>query len=266
VSDAAQSSFGQVLRRRRLHRGLSQLALAVEAGVSPRHLSFMENGRARPSREMVVRLADRLGLPLRERNGMLLAAGFAPAYAQRDLQARELSAVRTAALRVLKTHEPFPAIALDGRRDVVASNRAAQRLLSELPAAIVGPPLNIYRALLHPLGMASRIVDFARYARHLCARLRREVEISGDAELARLSAEVEAYANVASDPPRAADDDDPALVLRVRHGDAQLAFVTTIATFGSPFDITVAELVIESLFPADEATDAALRTWADAPA
>jgi transcriptional regulator with XRE-family HTH domain len=260
------TTFGIQLRRRRHSLGLSQLQLAADAGVSPRHLSFIETGRARPSRQMVLRLAERLRVPLRDRNQLLLAAGFAPAYQRRDLHAPELGAVHNAAVLVLRSHEPFPAVALDRRRDIVMANQAAARLRQEMAPALRGAPLNIYRLLLHPDGLARRIVGFRAYAQHLLARLRDDAETTNDPDLGALLSEVTSYAGVdaaAGEPSDAADG--AALTLRLRDGAAaggQLAFVTTVATFGTPLDLTVSELVIESLVPADAATAARLRALA----
>lgn len=253
-------SFGERLKSRRQRLGVSQLQLAVDAGVSPRHLSFIETGRSRPSREMVLRLADQLRLPLRDQNALLLAAGFAPAFAHADLEAPELGAVRRAAALVLANHEPFPAVAIDRRRNVVMSNAAAQALLGDLPPEVREPTLNIYRLMLHPLGLARRIVNFAEYAPHLLARLQRDADTHGDDDLHALLTEVRAYPALRS-AARADSTEGAALTLRVRDDDGgELAFITMIATFGTPFDVTVAELVIESLFPADARTAARFRT------
>jgi transcriptional regulator with XRE-family HTH domain len=231
---------------------MSQLELAVESGVSSRHLSCLETGKAMPSREMVLRLAGELRVPLRDQNALLLAAGFAPVFAERPLEGEGLSSIRAAATRLLERHEPLPAVALDRRRDVVLANRAATAMTSGAAPEVIGPPLNIYRLLLHPGGLRPRIVGFEHYAPQLLRRLSREAQGTGDPLLKALFDEVSAYAGV---PPISDEQpDDPALTLRLRHGDEVLAFVTTVATFGSPFDITVAELVIESLVPADDAT------------
>jgi transcriptional regulator with XRE-family HTH domain len=252
-------SFGERLKSRRQRLGVSQLQLAVDAGVSPRHLSFIETGRSRPSREMVLRLAERLRLPLRDQNTLLLAAGFAPAFAQADLEAPELGAVRRAAALVLANHEPFPAIAIDRRRNVVMSNAGAKALLGELPREVREPAINIYRLLLHPQGLARRIVNFAEYAPHLVARLQRDADTYGDEDLLALLAEVQGYPALRA-IARAEPTEGAALTLRLRDDDGgELAFLTMIATFGTPFDVTVAELVVESLFPADARTAAHFR-------
>jgi transcriptional regulator with XRE-family HTH domain len=248
-----------LLKGWRRARGVSQLQLAVDAGVSPRHLSFIETGRARPSSEMVLRLARRLQVPLREQNLLLLAAGHAPAHAHRALEEPQLQAVGAAARRFLDHHEPFPAVALDRLRNVVLQNRAAGRLAAHAAPALLRPPVNLFRLLLHPDGLSSRIEAFPAYARHLLARLGQDAERTGDAALHALLAELERYPGVEPSRSPPAMLDDSALVLRVRTEGGTLAFLTTLATFGTPFDVTVSELVLEALYPADEATAARLR-------
>lgn len=261
--DHGPTGFGERLKGWRQHAGVSQLQLAVEARVSPRHLSFIETGRARPSREMVLRLSAQLGVPLREQNVLLLAAGFAPAHGEAELVAPEMSAIRAAAQRVLANHEPFPAVALDRRRDIVMGNRAAELLGRGAAPALRRAPVNVYRLVLHPEGLASRIVDFGNYSRHLVARLARDAAVSGDAMLHALLAEVSAYPGVRATGDLTSSGANGALTLRLRDDDgAELAFLTTLATFGTPFDVTVSELVIESLFPADDRTEARLRALA----
>ncbi len=257
MQTSAHTPFGDQLKRWRRELGLSQLQLAVDTGVSPRHLSFIETGRAQPSREMVLRLAAQLRLSLRAQNALLLAAGFAPAFVERGLDAPELDGVRRAARLVLESHEPFPAIALDRGRNVVMGNRAAALLCQGVAPSLLAPPSNIYRLILHPQGLARRIVDFPSYGRHLLTRLRRDVEVLGDPALEALLTEVEGYPGL--DAPCASAPSDGALVLRLQDQAGELRFFTTIATFGTPFDVTVSELAIESLFPADEATAQRLR-------
>jgi len=252
--------FGKKLKRWRQELGLSQLQLAVDTGVSPRHLSFIETGRSLPSREMVLRLATQLRLSLRAQNALLLSAGFAPAFEEQHLDAPALEAVRGAARLVLESHEPFPAIALDRARNVIMGNRAAQILCQGVSPSLLMPPINIFRLILHPDGLQRRIVDFPTYRRHLVMRLRRDVELSGDERLEALLAEVEAYPVVGLVADEAVPDG--ALVLRIRDEAGELRFFTTIATFGTPFDVTVSELSIESLFPADPATADRLRALA----
>jgi transcriptional regulator with XRE-family HTH domain len=248
----AAVAFGRELRRWRRSVGLSQLRLAVEAGVSARHLSFIETGRAQPSRELVLRLAAQLRLPAGEQSALLLAAGFAPLSAARPLDAPDVNAVRAAAAVVLAGHEPYPAIALDRRLNVVMANRAAPVLLGEVAPALRGPPLNIARVLLHPEGLAPRIVNFAAYAAHLVARLRRDAEALGDPALFALLAEVAAYPGV--DACARAPAAEVALSLRLRDDGGELAFIPTLAGLGAPFEIATTALVVEALLPANDRT------------
>jgi transcriptional regulator with XRE-family HTH domain len=253
------SSFGEQLRTRRQQLGLSQLQLALDAGISARHLCFIETGRAQASREMVLHLAGHLKLQLREQNLWLLGAGFAPAFEQRGLDAPDLSFVREAAARILANHDPFPAVVLDGGRNIVMGNQGAQRLNASVAPWLLEAPVNIYRLLLHRDGLSRRIVDFEEYSRCLLARLERDVEVTGDPELQKLLTELNAYPGIGrgAGPPSHAK---VALSLRITDRGRELAFLTTIATFGTPVDVTVSELVIESLFPADASTAKAWRT------
>jgi transcriptional regulator with XRE-family HTH domain len=251
--------LGLLLRDWRRRRRMSQLDLALEAGVSARHLSFLETGRSKPSRGMVLRLAEELEVPLRERNRMLLAAGYAPAYEERPLEAPELEPVRRAVAQVLTGHEPFPAAVIDRWWNLVASNRPLNLFLEGVSPALLGPPANVLKLSLHPEGLAPRIANLAEWRAHLLERLRREIAATGDARLAVLLDEVSAYpvpdAQAAPDlPSRGAI----AVPLRIRAGDRELAFISTIATFGTAIDVTVAELSIEGFFPANAATAAAL--------
>lgn len=254
--------FGPKLRRWRQARSLSQLELAVTAGVSPRHLSFIETGRSTPSREMVLLLAHQLRLSLREQNGLLLSAGFAPVYEERAIDSPDMAAVKDAVTMVLKAHEPFPAIAVDRRWNVVQSNCGAPLLAAGAAPELLETPVNVYRLSLHPKGMRPRVRNFDAYALHLVARLRHDVMTSGDPELSSLLEEVERYPGVRALAGARVERGAVALPLRLATELGELSFITTIATFGTPFDITVAELAIESFFPADEATARAVRNAA----
>jgi transcriptional regulator with XRE-family HTH domain len=254
-----ERAFGPRLRYWRQSRSLSQLQLAVGAGVSPRHLSFIETGRSTPSREMVLLLAAELRLTLREQNALLLAAGFAPVYAERPLEAADLAAVRQAVEMVLRAHEPFPAIAIDRRWNIVQSNGGAPLLAAGAAPELLTPPLNVYRLSLHPHGMRPRVRNFEAYALHLVARLRHDAVTSGDAELRALLREVESYPDIREIAGSRVEPGAVALPLELSTALGDLSFITTIATFGTPFDITVAELAIESFFPADESTARAVR-------
>lgn len=260
----SEVSFGQRLRRWRRARGLSQLQLALQLKVSPRHVSFLETGRSYPSRGMALRLAAHLGMPLREQNALLMAAGLAPAFDRRALSSPELAAVRAAASRILAASEPSPAVLLDRRRDVLLANQAAQLLCVGVDPVVLGPPLNVLRLLLHPGGLSGRIVGFRQYAGALLERHRRDAMLSGDPDLAELIAELEGYPGVG--PLTGPPPGDVALTLRLRDPAGELAFFSTIATIGTPLDVTVSELVVETLFPADDATAAYLRARASGAA
>jgi transcriptional regulator with XRE-family HTH domain len=249
------------LRGWRQRRHLSQLDLASTAGVSARHISFIETGRSRPSREMVLHLAEHLDVPLRERNALLLAGGFAPSYRETDLDAPEMRAVREAIDRVLRGHEPYPAAVVDRRWNLVAANQGIQAFVAGLPAELRGPPLNVLRASLHPDGLAPLIVNFGEWSEHLLDRLRRQVLLTGDEELRELEEELRSYPGVPARPSHGGVEGvgDIAVTLRLRTDNGELRLISTIATFGTAVDITAAELAIEAFFPADAETAAALQ-------
>ena len=254
---------GELLREWRERRRRSQLDLALDADVSTRHLSFVETGRSTPSREMVLRLAEQLELPLRERNRLLLAAGYAPVYSESALDAGELAAVRAALRQVLTGHEPYPAIVVDRAWNLVDANRSVGLFTAGLPPELLAPPTNVLRASLHPEGLAARIVNFGEWRAHLLGRLRRQVAITADPALAALHDELRAYPCNQSEPEvELPGPGDVVVPLRIRHGDGELAFFSMVAAFGTPLDITVSELAIESFFPANTETAAALRALA----
>lgn len=263
------TSFGDHLRSWRLQRHLSQLELAEEAGVSTRHVSFMETGRTNPSREMVLRLCERLAVPLRERNALLVAAGYAPMYRERALTDPALAAARQAVELVLKGHEPFPAIALDRCWNVVATNRAAQMLLaSHVDAALLAPPINVFRLSLHPQGLAPRIANLAQWRAHLFERLRQQIQATADPALIALKAELEELVAAGAHPATTPQQQSLSLsgemlgvvmpfCFESRHG--MLSLISTTTIFGTPVDVTLQELAVESFFPADEFTAQVLR-------
>ena len=254
-------TVGTLLRDWRQRRRLSQLDLANEAAVSARHLSFVETGRSRPSPELVMHLAEHLDVPLRERNALLLAAGYAPRYAQTPLDAAEMAPVRDALEVILAGHQPFPAIVVDRHWNLVTANDAAMTLLTDgIAPDLLEPPVNVLRVSLHPDGMAPRIVNFGPWAAHLVDRMRREAEATGDPVLGELHAELCGYPGVAGSASahETVGELFMPLVLRMPDG-SELSFFSTVATFGTARDVTVEELSIESFFPADEATAAALR-------
>jgi len=251
---------GELLRDWRQRRRMSQLDLSVEAEVSTRHLSFVETGRSRPSRELVLHLAEHLDVPLRERNLLLHAGGYAPVFSERPLDAADLAPVRTALDTILAGHEPFPAIVVDRHHQLVTANRTATHLFtSRLPASFLEPPVNVLRATLHPDGLARDIVNLAELSGHLLAQLDREIAASADPGLQALADELRTYPGVVDlgrQPPAA----QLFVPFALRSDSGDLRFFSTIATFGTALDVTVAELSIESFFPADEATAAALRS------
>ena len=251
------STVGPLLRDWRRRRRLSQLDLALEAGVSARHLSFLETGRSRPSREMVLHLAEQLDVPLRDRNQLLLAAGFAPAYGERRIDAPEMAPVREALDRVLAGHEPYPAVVVDRWWNLVAGNRSVGLFTAVAAPHLLEPPANVLRISLRPEGLAPYILNLAEWRAHLLERLQRQVALTADERLEALHRELSGYPAPPADEPF--EIDEIAVPLRVRIDEQELAFFSTVATFGTAVDITVAELSIEAFFPADPQTAAALR-------
>ena len=261
----AADPFGAHLRHWRQHRRLSQLDLAHEAQVSTRHLSYVETGRAEPSREMVLRLAERLDVPLRERNALLVAAGFAPMYRQRSLDDPAMASARRAVDLVLKGHEPFPALAVDRHWNLVAHNALVPMLMAGAAPELVKAPINVLRLSLHPEGLASRIANLAQWRAHLLERLQQQIAATGDTVLQALHDELEAYASpqVSHDTP-AADTELSGVVVpfQLATPNGVLSFISTTTIFGTPVDVTLQELAVESFFPADAQTAAALAALA----
>jgi transcriptional regulator with XRE-family HTH domain len=246
---------GELLRAWRERRRLSQLDLSIQADISTRHLSFVETGRSTPSREMVLRLADQLEVPLRERNRLLLAAGYAPLYPETALGAPRLSVVRQALRQVLAGHEPYPAAVVDRGWNLVDANSSSAMLTEGIAPELLAPPMNVLRASLHPDGLARRIANLGEWRAHLLARLRRQIAHTGDGDLAELYEELRAYPCDQPEPEvELPGPGDVAVPLRLRHRGRELAFFSTTAVFGTPLDVTVAELAIESFFPADAGT------------
>lgn len=253
---------GVLLRRWRVRRRLSQLELSNRAEVSTRHLSFVETGRATPSREMILLLAEELEVPLRERNPLLLAAGFAPSYPESVWDASQLAPVRAAVRQVLNGHEPYPALAVDRRWNLVDGNRAIGLLTRDVAPELLAPPVNVLRVALHPDGMARRIANLGQWRAHLLSRLRRIIELTADPDLAELYEELLRYPGADPEPEvEVPGPGDLVMPLRIRHQDRDLAFLSTTTVFGTPLDITVAELAIESFLPADKATASALQAY-----
>jgi transcriptional regulator with XRE-family HTH domain len=260
--------IGELLRDWRQRRRLSQLDLALEAEISTRHLSFVETGRARPSRDMVLHLAERLEVPLRERNHLLVAAGFAPAFRERPLDDPAMTAARRAVEQVLAAHGPFPALAVDRHWNLVAANAAVQALLGGVAPALLVPPVNVLRLSLHPQGLAPAIVNLGEWRTHILVRLRRQAEAAADPALVRLLQEL-ATLPTPDEPAARPGEHEPGGVivpLRLRSPAGLLELIGTTTVFGSALDITLAELTLETFFPADAATAAALRRLAGEPA
>ncbi|UGY15885.1 helix-turn-helix domain-containing protein [Bradyrhizobium septentrionale] len=253
--------IGEHLREWRQRRHLSQLDLAVDAEISARHLSFVETGRSAPSRDMVLKLAERLDVPLRERNVLLVAAGFAPAFQQRPLDDPALKSAREAINLVLKAHEPHPALAYDRHYNLVSANRMVAPLLEGVPQRLLGQPFNILRLAFHPEGLAPRTVNLPEWAAHLLERLHRQCEATADPELLKLYQDLKSYPIPARSAP-IAPDNNVALPFKLRLNGEILSFISTTMVFGTPVDITLQELALETFFPADELTAERMRQMA----
>ncbi len=256
---------GNLLREWRQRRRMSQLDLALEAEISARHLSFIETGRSQPSREMVLNLTERLDVPLRERNVLLVAAGYAPVFPEKTLDDPALAAARRAVDMVLAGHEPFPALAVDRHWTLIASNAAVPSLLTGADPSLLRPPINVLRLSLHPDGLAPRIANLVEWRAHLLARLRRQIEISADKVLVELLDELAALPAPLSKRPIALSDHEFAGVVvpfRLVTDGGILSFISTTMVFGTPVDITLSELALEAFFPADAATAEALQRLA----
>lgn len=248
---------GELLREWRRRRELSQLDLAIQAEVSARHVSFVETGRTIPSRSMLIHLAEHLGVPLRDRNRLLVAAGHAPFYRERPLDDPDLAEARKALEQVLRGHEPYPALAVDNRWNLLLANSAIEVFLDGVDPALLEPPVNMMRLGLHPGGFARRLRNLAQVRGFLLPRLARQVARTGDAELSALLEEVRGYGGAAS--PEASEPVDIVLPIRIGHRGRELRFFNTITTFGAAFDVTLEEIAVEAYFPADAETARHLR-------
>ena len=257
--------IGALLREWRQRRRLSQLDLALDADISTRHLSYMGN-RAAPRRAaaMVLHLAEQLEVPLRERNTLLAAAGYAPIYRERTLDDPALQAAREAVDLVLRAHEPYPALAVDRHWNMLSHNRPVLALMEGIAPELLVPPLNVLRLSLHPQGLASKIVNLAAWRTHLFERLRHQIAVSADPVLAALLEELQSYPAPPDDEPyEAIAHNAVALPLQLRTAMGVLSFISTITVFGTPVDITLSELALETFFPADAFTAQALRHLSD---
>jgi transcriptional regulator with XRE-family HTH domain len=255
---------GELLRTWRNRRHRSQLALSHEVGVSTRHLSFVETGRSKPSPELVLALAEHLDVPLRGRNELLLAAGYAPRFSERPLDDPAMDQIRSSLQRMLDAHDPYPGVVVDLQWNVVQANQAALVLTQGLPSELLGPPLNVFRVCLHPEGMASRTTNFDEWATYLLGQLRRTLLLTADPAVEALLDEVSGYPGLPDVDPRGAgvtDEPDVLVPFRFLGADGvELSLFTTLTSFGTPRDITIDELAVELFFPADDATERALRS------
>jgi transcriptional regulator with XRE-family HTH domain len=256
--------FGEYLRQWRQHRRLSQLDLAHEAEISTRHLSFVETGRSLPSREMVLRLAERLDVPLRERNALLVAAGYAPMYRERSLNDPALAAARDAVDLILKSHEPYPALAVDRHWNLVTANSMLPHLLAGADPALLQGQVNVLRLSLHPQGLAPKIVNLAQWRGHLFERLRQQIHATGDPTLTALLEELRGYPETNGADQLRIEGEHLGVVMpfRFRSSFGVLSFISTTTIFGTPVDVTLQELALETFFPADPFTGEVLRKLA----
>ncbi|GGP52835.1 helix-turn-helix domain-containing protein [Streptomyces calvus] len=262
---SATDGVGPLLRAWREQRRVSQLELALRADSSARHISFIETGRARPSEEMVLRLAEHLDVPVRERNALLLAAGYAPRYPHTPLDDPALDALRDGIERLIGGFEPYPALVVDAMYDVVAANRGVMMLFDGVPESLLEPPLNAVRLTLHPQGLAPRIRNLREWRGHLLEQMERQIALRRSEPLRALYEEVAAFPVPDTGEGRVTEPDTPvayfALPMVIEHEGRRLSFVSSISTFNTPMDVTVAELAVETLLPADPATAKYLHSW-----
>ena len=251
----ATPPVGQLLREWRERRRISQLDLSIQADISARHLSFVETGRSRPTPGMILRLSEQLDVPLRERNALLLAGGYAPAYPEHSLDEPEMARLRAALRQILTGHEPYPALVVNRWWDMLDGNAAVAVLTKGCDPELLAPPVNALRVSLHPDGMAPRIANLPEWRAHILERLHRQVQATRDSRLAELLSELSAYPGGEAERP---EPTDVAVPLRLRHNGTELAFFSMTAVVGAPLDVTVAEVAIESFYPADAETAEAL--------
>ncbi len=257
IEETFQRPVGELLRGWRERRRLSQLELANRVEVSTRHVSFVETGRSKPSREMVMRLAEHLDVPLRDRNQLLLAGGFAPVYSEASLHSPSMLAIRTTLRRLLKAHEPYPALVVDRWWNIVEANAGIAIFTADVDEKLLQAPINALRLTLHPDGLARRIANIAEVRAAALASLQRQIAGTADPELQDLYDELRGYA--VNDKPAPPGPAEVVVPFNLTHDDRELSLLTTIATFGTPLDVTVSELMIESFYPADDATAEYLR-------
>jgi transcriptional regulator with XRE-family HTH domain len=263
---ASATDIGGLIREWRQQRRLSQMDLALDVGISPRHLSFVETGRSRPSAEVLLAIAERLDLPLRTRNSWLLAAGYAPRYSEQSWTSDKMVQIHAALNKLLGAHDPYPGVALDGRWNVVLANAAAQRLIGLLPPMLREPRVNMFRASLHPQGFAALTQNFPDWGSYLVRELQKQVLASRDEEVMALAQEVLQYPNVAALQPLPPEPmgSVPSLLIPclLEIGGQRFSLFTTLTSFGTPRDITLAELSVELFYPSDAETDTLLHRLA----
>lgn len=259
-----RTSVGDHLRHWRQLRHLSQQDLALDADLSTRHLSCVETGKASPSRELVLRLCERLAVPLRERNAWLVAAGFAPMYREHRLDDPAMLAARRAIQHILDRHEPWPAVAFDRHWNMALFNRMVAPLLAGVTPALLQPPINLLRISLHPGGLAPRIANLNQWREHLFARMRQQIQQTGDQGLADLLAELQGYPAQSAEAAQRLEGEHPGVLMPFLFDTpgGTLHLISTTTVFGSPVDITLQELALETFFPGDDATASALRAMA----
>jgi transcriptional regulator with XRE-family HTH domain len=258
MSEVQFKKVGELLREWRRRRRLSQLDLAYDAEISPKHLSFVETGRSAPSREMVLRLAEQLAIPLRERNVLLTTAGFAAVFPERPLGDESLAAARKVVDVILNGLEPNPSFAVDRHWNLIAANKSVSLLLTEVDSSLLEPPVNILRLCLHPKGFTPQIINYSEWRRNILEYLNRLVAITADVFLMDMMQELKSYPQPKATrnrvPSKEIDSSRFAIPLRLMTKDGELSFISTITVFGTPIDVTLSELAIESFFPADEKT------------
>lgn len=248
-------TVGSLIKIWRERRRKSQLDLALDAEISTRHLSFVETGRAKPSREMILLLAENLQIPLRERNKILITGGYAPTFSEKTLDDFSMAAVREAIDLILKGHEPFPALAVDRVWNMVAANRIVPILLDEISPKLLEPPANVLRLSLHPEGLAPKIVNFNEWRNHILRRLKKQAEDTGDTRLEELFNELSKYKKNNRKSEKSLESNPQIIIpLQIKTKFGVLSFISTTTVFGTPVDVTVSEIALETFFPADAAT------------
>jgi transcriptional regulator with XRE-family HTH domain len=263
LMQALRAPIGEQLRSWRERRQLSQLELSLVADVSARHLSFVENGRAQPGRDLILRLAKELDVPLRDRNALLVSAGFAPVFRQRQFDDPSFDPVRAIIAATLETHKPFPAYVIDRHWSVVASNSAIPELFEGVDPELLIAPINVVRMILHPRGIAPRLLNFSTWRRHYLAQLRRQITLTGDTILQELYREASSYPHPGSEDAQSeVSADGPAIAFEVMTRLGRLSFLSATTVFGSPADVTLEEIALELLYPANTFTAQTVRNHA----